>query len=140
MVTQLSPSSTVWNPEQEDEAVALPVDTAVVEVAFKAIDVGVAYAYPVAPQLEVREANSSAASSLYPNGNRSCVCRRRSSQAEQLCAAEYVDPLAIQELVIVSQYSFVDLLTRSIHIYDDASCFLYGVNSYGSFKQETEVA
>lgn len=44
IVTQLSSFSTVWKPEQEDEAVALSVDTAPVEVAFSANDVGVAYA------------------------------------------------------------------------------------------------
>jgi hypothetical protein len=41
IVTQLSSFSTVWNPEQEDEAVEVAEEPAPVEVAFSAYAVGV---------------------------------------------------------------------------------------------------
>lgn len=42
IVTQLCSFSTVWNPEQEEEAVALAEDPPPVEVAFSAYGVGLA--------------------------------------------------------------------------------------------------
>lgn len=64
MVAQVSPLFVVYGMLHFTTGAPVGVGA----VLFSANDVGVEYAYPVFPQLEVEEANSLAKSSEYPTG------------------------------------------------------------------------